>query len=177
MQTDYYPLQLICNRLVETKRSSIKTFHYQLPFKLTNRTTSSKTCWSVLKTSANSKKNPVIPPFFVSDKFITNLLEETNLFNHFFSKQRQLVPSNSTLPKSNTYHTENRLSDSIANNDKIMRIIQSLDLNKVHEYDDISVRMIKLSSPYVIKLLTIIFQNYLKLLSQMIEKRVYGRIF
>ena len=73
--------------------------------------------------------------------------------------------------------TENRLSDSIVNNDKIMRIIQSLDLNKVHEYDDISVRMIKLSSPYVIKLLTIIFQNYLKLLSQMIEKRVYGRIF
>ena len=52
-----------------------------------------------------------------------------------------------TLPKSNTYHTENRLSDITFDNEKLLKIIQSLDANKVRGYDAISFKMLMLSSP------------------------------
>ena len=37
------------------------------------------------------------------------LFRKANLFNEFFGKQCQLLQNNSTLPKSNTYQTENSL--------------------------------------------------------------------
>ena len=63
-------------------------------------------------------------PLFVDDKFVTNFLEKAKLFNEFFSKQYQPLQNNSTLPKSNTYHTENRLNDITFDND-IFRCKQS----------------------------------------------------
>ena len=70
--------------------------------------------------------------------------------------------NNSTLPKSNTYHAESRLNDITFDSEKLLKIIQSLDANKAHGYDGISIRMLKLSSPSIIKPLSIIFQNCLK---------------
>ena len=92
----------------------------------------------------------------------SNFLEKANLFNEFFSKQCQPLQNNGTLPKSNTYHTENRLNDITFDNEKLLKIIQSLDASKAHGYDGISIRMLKLSSPSIIKPLSIIFQNCLK---------------
>ena len=108
------------------------------------------------------QKNPIIPPLLVNDNFITNFLEKANLFNEFFSNQCQPLQNNSTLPKSNTYHTENRLNDITFGNEKLLKIIQSLDANKAHGHDGISKRMLKLGSPSIIKPLSIIFQNCLK---------------
>ena len=45
---------------------------------------------------------------------------------------------------------------------KLLKIIQSLDVNKAHGYDSISLRMLKLNSSSIIKRLSIIFQNCLK---------------
>ena len=146
-QTDYERLKLTCNSLTETIRSSKEKLYYKLSTKLANPSTSSKTYWSILKTFINGKKIPIIPPLLVNDKFITNFLEKANLFNEFFSKQCQPLQNNSTLPKSNTYHTENRLNDITFDNEKLLKIIQSLDANKAHRYDSISTRMLKLSSP------------------------------
>ena len=130
--------------------------------KLANPSTSSKTYWSILKTFVNGKKIPIIPPLLVNDNFITNFLEKANLFNEFFSKQCQPLQNNSTLPKSNTYHTETRLNDITFDNEKLLKIIQSSDANKAHGYDGILIRMLKLGSPSIIKPLSIIFQNCLK---------------
>ena len=112
---------------------------------------SSKTYWSTLKTFVNGQKIPIIPPLLVHDKFITNFFGEANLFNEFSSKQCRPLQNNSTLPKSNTYHSENRLNDITFDNQKLLKIIQSLDANKAHGYDGISIRMLKLSSPSKIK--------------------------
>ena len=162
-QTDCERLQLISNSLTEAIRSTKEKFYYKLSPKLVNPSTSSKTYWSILKTFVNGKKIPIILPLLVNDKIVTNFLEKANLFNEFFSKQCQLLKNNSTLLKSNTYHTENRLNDITFDNEKLLKIIQSLDANKDHGYDGISIRMLKLSSPFiVIKPLSIIFQNCLK---------------
>ena len=45
------------------------------------------------------------------------------------------------------YHTENRLNDIAFDNEKLLKIFQSLDPNKPHGYDGISIEMLKLSSP------------------------------
>ena len=135
--TDYERLQLINCCKLSTK--------------LANPSTSSKCYWSILKIFVNGKKIPIISPVLVNDKFVTNFLEKANLFNEFFSKQCQPLQNNSTLPKSNTYHTENRLNDITFDKEKLLKIIQSLDANKAHGYDGVSIRMLKLSSPSVIK--------------------------
>ena len=123
-----------------------------MPTKLANPSMSSKTYWPILKTFVNGKKIPIISPLLVNDKFVTN-----------FSASCQPLKNNSTLPKSNTYHAENRLNDITFDNEKLLKIIQSLDANKDHGYDGISIRMLKLSSPFIIiKPLSIIFQNCLK---------------
>ena len=109
-----------------------------------------------------AKKITIIQPLLVNDKFITNFLEKANLFNEFFSKQHQSLQNNSTLPKHSTYHTENRLNDITFGNEKLLKIIQSLDANKARGYDGISIRMLKLSSLSIVKPLSIIFQNCLK---------------
>ena len=131
-------------------------FYYKLSTKLANPSTSSKTYWSILKTFVNGKKIPIIALLLVNNKLVTNFSEKANLFNEFFSKQCQSLKNNSTLPKSNTYHKENRLNDITFDNEKLIKIIQSLDANKAHGCDGISVRMLKLSSPSIIKPLSYI---------------------
>ena len=66
-QTDCERLQLISNSLTETIRSSKEKFYCKLSTKLANPCTSSKTYWSILKTFANGKKVPIIPPILVND--------------------------------------------------------------------------------------------------------------
>ena len=61
-----------------------------------------------------------------------------------------------------TYYTNNGLNYINFNYDKILKVIQSLDPNRAHGHDDVSVRMLKISSPSIIKPLLIIFCNCLK---------------
>ena len=150
------------NSLTEIIRSSKGKFCFKLSTELANPSPSSKTYWSILKTFVNGRKILIIPPLLDNDKFSTNFLEKAHLLNEFFSKQCQPLENNSTLPKSNTYHTENRLNDITFDNEKLLKIIQSLDANKAHGYDGISIKMLKLSSPSIINPLSIIFQKYLK---------------
>ena len=61
-----------------------------------------------------------------------------------------------------SYDTENRLNDINFSYDKILKVIQSLDPNKVHDHDGVSVRILKLCCPSIIKPLFITFCNCLK---------------
>ena len=64
----------------------------------------------------------------INGKSITNRLERANLFNQIFNEQCRL--NSRALPKFNTYHTLNRLSGMIFDNEKIVKIIQTLDAKK-----------------------------------------------
>ena len=123
---------------------------------------SSKTCWSILKNFRRWHKIPIILSLLLNGKFVTNVLEKANLFNKFISKQCHPLQNKSTLPKSNTYHTENKMNDITFENEKLLKIFQSLDANKAYGYDGISIRMLKLSSLSIVKPLSIIFQTCLE---------------
>ena len=65
----------------------------------------------------------------------------------------------SVFPDSVDYISTAKLSSINFNNEDILKIIKSLNFNKAHGQDDISIRMIKLCGQSIVKPLSIIFKN------------------
>ena len=57
------------------------------------------------------------------------------------------------------FETSNRLSTVDINSKKILKLIQSLNSNKVHGHDGISIRMLNLCEPSILKPLSLLFDN------------------
>ena len=109
--------------------------------KLMDPTTSSETYWSILKTLLNNKK--VISPLFHQGKYVTDFKKKAELFNSFFAKQCSIIQNSSKLPLTLNKKTNNSISSITFNRNDIATIIRSLDPNKAHGYDMISIRMLK----------------------------------
>ena len=123
---------------------------------------SAKSYWSILKTFYNGKKIPFIPPILISNKLVSNFKKKAKHFNAFFASQCTQVSNNSTLPLVTTPIT-NASSSSISFNDQdILNIIHSLDINKANGYDDLSIRLLKICDSSIVKPLSIIFKNCLE---------------
>ena len=112
-----------------------------------------------MKTFVNGSKIPLVPPLLVNNEFVTDFLEKANLFNDFFREQCGPITNNSSLPNKSTIETVNRLSDINIGTDTIIKLIRSLDPNKAHGCDGISVRMLKLCATSISKPLRILFNN------------------
>ena len=126
--------------------------------KLSNPNTDIKTYWAILKSFLNKVKIPCIPPILYNNIFITDFQEKARLFNDFFAKQCTILDTGSVLPPF-VLLTDKLLSDVVFNEQDILDIIRSLDQNKAHGWDDISVRMIKMCGDGLVEPLTIIFNN------------------
>ena len=83
---------LICDTKIE--------YHSKLAAKLVNTSTSAKTYWSILKTFANGRKVPVIPPLLINYEFISNFKTKANYFNRFFNHQCTSISTDSSRPSS-----------------------------------------------------------------------------
>ena len=92
---------------------------------------------------------------------MTNFKNKANIFNDFFSKQCQPIPNNSTLPSIQSFETSNRPSTVDIDSKKILKLIQGLNSNKAHGHDGISIRMLKIYGPSVLKPLPL-FNNCLR---------------
>ena len=148
----------------------IKNSYYsKFSQKLSNKATSSKAYWSILKTFLNDKKIPCIPPVFHNNKFFIDFKEKAELFNTFFADQYSLLKTNSELPKSLLFLTEKRLSNVQIPNENILKIINNLDPNKTPGHDMISFRMLKLCGLSLCKPLSIIFKSYLSQMKFLME--------
>ena len=67
--------------------------------------------------------------------------------------------NNSTIPNTLNYVSTARVSSFRVNKEVILEIINPLNINKAHVYDDISIRMINLCGKSVVKPLSMIFNN------------------
>ena len=121
-----------------------------------------KTYWSILKTFYNNKKIPQIPPLLEDDKFVTDMKTKADIFNKFFAEQCTPLKNDSKLPSNQIYLTQSRLGSLNFNEDEIPKIIRALNPHKVHGYDDISIRMIKICDKSLLKPLIILFKNSTK---------------
>ena len=114
-----------------------------------------------MKTFVNGSKFPEIPPLLVDNKFVTDFLDKANLFNNFFANQCTPISNDSTVPLSTNFNTRERLSSLEFCVDDV-NIVRSLDQNKAHGHDEISIRMIKLCASSIPKPLHLIFRNCLE---------------
>ena len=124
--------------------------------------TSAKTYWSILKTFLSNKKISCIPPLFYQGKYVTDFKKKAELFNSFFAKQRSIIQNSSKRRVTLNKKTENSISSITFNCNDIATIIRSLDPNKAHGYDMISIRMLKICDKSICKPLELIFQSCIK---------------
>ena len=78
--------------------------------------------------------------------------------NNYF-KPCTSVSHNSTLPLVTSPVTNASLSFISVNDQDILNIIRSLNINKAHGYDDISIRLVKICDSSIVKPLSVIFKN------------------
>ena len=95
----------------------------------------------------------------VGNQLVTDFLVKANFFNDYFSQQCTTVNNDSSIPPNITFVTEQKLSTFEFCTNDIVKIIKSLDPNKAHGHDEISVRMIKLCASSIAKPLSILFRN------------------
>ena len=139
--------------------SSKLKYRERLAPNLNDPKTAPKTYWKILKTFVNGTKIPLIPPSQVGNQLATEFLVKANLFNNYFSQQCTTVNNDSSIPPNITFATKQKLSTLEFCTDDIVTIIKSLDPNKTHGHDEISVRMIKLCATSIVKPLSILFRN------------------
>ena len=156
-----YRLQLLQERLNTSIESSKERYYARIANRLSNTQKSTKTYWPLLKIFLSNKKIPLIPPLFHENCFITDFKEKAELFNSFFSNQCSLLKNCSKLPTNPRYVTDKRLHTINFTADNIEKIIVSLNSNKAHAHDNISILMLKICGDTICKPLELIFKQAL----------------
>ena len=93
--------------------------------------------------------------------FITDISEKAQIFNDYFLLQCTTIDTGSVIPPY-VPAPSSLISDFPISDKKILNFIRSLNPNKAHGWDEISVRMIKLSDAALVVPLKIIFENCLR---------------
>ena len=146
----YLKLQIISAELSEMILERREDYYRVLSDKLNDLRSSAKSYWSILKTLYNGKKIPLTPPTLINNKLISNSKEKVNYFNTFFASQCTSVSKNSALPLVPTPVTNASLSSISLNDQDILKIIHSVNVNKAHSYDDISIKLLKICDSSIV---------------------------
>ena len=110
---------------------------------LSNPQTGKKLYWSLINKILNKAKIPIIPPLIENDIFVLEFTAKVEIFTDYFIQQCTTIDTGSELPPISVPNTSLLTGFSISD-EKILNIIRSLNPNKAHGWDDISVRMIKI---------------------------------
>ena len=148
---DFTVLNSLTQDISDAITSSKLKYYEGLANKLNDPKTAPKTYWKILKTFVNGTKIPLIPPLLVGNQLVSDFLEKANLFNDYFSKQCTTIDNNSAIPANTSFVTEERLSTFEICPGDIVKIIRSLDPNKAHGHDEITIRMIKMCASSIAK--------------------------
>ena len=158
----YLKFQTLSTELPEMILKQKDDYHRQLSDKLSDPKTSAKAYWSILKTLYNGKKIPLIPPILVNNNLISYFKEKANHFNTSFASHCTQVSNDNALSNTADSVSNVSLSSIQFEYQDILKITHSLNYNKVHGYDDISTRLLKICDSSIVKPLSIIFKNCLQ---------------
>ena len=132
----------LSNLICDTKTD----YQSKLAAKLVNPSTTAKTYWSILKTFANCRKVPVIPPLLINNEFISNFKTKANFSNRFFNQQCTAISTDSSIPSSVNLTTNETATKINFDDQLISKLIVALNPNKAHGHDGQSIRMIQMGS-------------------------------
>ena len=139
--------------------SSKLKYYERFANKLSDPKAAQKTYWKILKTFLNGTKIPLIPPLLVGNQLVSDFFVQANLFNYYFSKQFTIIENNISIPANTSFENEERLSTFEICLGDIVKIIRSLDPNKAHGHDEISIRILKICVSSISKPLAILFRS------------------
>ena len=120
--------------------------------------TGKKLYWSLINKILNKAKIPIIPPLIENDIFVLDFTAKAEIFNDYFIQQCTTIDTGSELPPPSVPNTS-LLTGFSMSDEKILNIIRSLNPNKAHGWDNISVRMIKICDDAVLLPLRLIFES------------------
>ena len=132
-----------------------------LRINLTILTQPPRTYWKILTAFVDGTKIPLIPPLLVGNQLISDFFAKGNLLIDYFSKQCTIIDNNSFIPANISFRTEERLPTFDICSIDIVKIIRSLNPNKAHGQDEISICMMKICASLISKPLAILFRNSL----------------
>ena len=158
----YEKLLNMTNNITTEISNSKKLYLDNLAEKLSDPKLNQKVYWGILKSFTNWKKIPIIPPLLINDQLVTNFNEKANNFNQHFSNQCSVIDNSSKLPMDQAPYATSLLSSIDIKESDILNILKSLDANKAHGHDNISIRMLKLSQKSILKPLKLIFESWLR---------------
>ena len=152
-------------RQVQNETSAMITnskddYFAELGHKLSNPNNGPKTYWTILNRIINKKKTMNIPPLLENGLFITNFQTKADIFNELFVQQCSLNQNNSALPR--FFSRCNTVLENIEiDPSKVLKIVRSLDPNKAHGWDSLSISMIKICDAEIVIPLCLIYKKCL----------------
>ena len=130
-------------------------YHKKLTNSLNDTGVGAKKYWSVINRLMNKRKIPRIPPIRFNNEVVSDTLKKADLFNNYIAEKCTVIDTNSVLPEQRVM-TDSTIGHVDFDPDKILAIIRSLNENKAHGWDNVSVRMIRIcDDTLVIPLLSI----------------------
>ena len=117
---------------------------YHFVSTLNNPKTSAKTYWSILKSFYSREKIPLIPPLLHNNTLITDFKQKADLYNNIFASECTTFVNISVISDTQYYKTNSRLSSLSFENNNIIKLIRSLNIQKAHGPDDKSIRLMKM---------------------------------
>ncbi len=129
--------------------------------KLSNPETGRKLYWSHINKILNKSKIPVIPPLLENDTFVMDFTAKAEIFNDHFIQQCTTIDTGSELPPISVPNVP-QLTEFSISDEKILNIIRSLNPNKAHGWDEISVRMIKICDVALLPPLKLLFESCMR---------------
>ena len=143
------------NKLIKEAKSS---YYLNLGSKLSDPKIGQKEFWSSYRKIVNKKHNTNIPPIIEDGRYTSNFKEKAEIFNEYFAKQCTINDNGSELPRLIPF-TDASLSHIFVTKERIIEIINNLNVKKAHGCDGISVSMIKLCATEVAVPLFFIFNK------------------
>ena len=128
--------------------------------KVADSNTSTKSYWTILNRLLYNKNLPTIPPLLVDGKMVSGC-KKANIFNNFFASICTPIHNTRCLP-SFSCRTGSRIKSFQVTENDISAIIKTVDPNKAHGCDNISIKILKICGQSFILPLKVIFEHSLK---------------
>ena len=155
---DLHIVTSLTDKINEQISNNRKSYFLNLSNQLNDKCLNPKKYWTLLRSFYNGRKVPLISPILKGNKYVSDFKEKANYFNEFFSLQCSPVVNSSVLPDK-SYLTASSLESITISGSDILKTIRSLDINKAHGHDDISVRMMKICDDAIVEPLKMLFVN------------------
>ena len=109
---------------------------------MTDPSTDSKIYWPNLKTFFKNKKITLIQPLYIDKNWKSDFRLKAIHFSKYFAFKWTPIKNDGSLQSTLEFCSQSRISFLNITEDDIFKIVRTLDINKAHGHDEISVAII-----------------------------------